>query len=46
MAFGGLQLNIITHKPTKKWAGTGEERVEKRDKCRGVAEGYQYAMSA
>ncbi len=46
MAFGG-RWSIVLHITTyQKWVGVGEERVEKRDKCGGVAEGCQCATSA
>jgi hypothetical protein len=46
VAFGG-RWSIILHTTTnQKWAGAVEERVEKRDKCGGVAEGCQCATSA
>jgi hypothetical protein len=30
----------------QKWAGAEERKMEKRDKCRGAAEGCQCATSA
>ncbi len=46
VAFGG-RWSIILHTTTnQKWAGTMEERVEKRDECGGVAEVCQCATSA
>jgi hypothetical protein len=46
VAFGGRWLIILHTTTNQKWAGAGEERVEKRDKCGGVAEGCICAMSA
>ncbi len=46
VAFGGC-WSIILHTTTnQKWAGAEEERVEKREKHGGVAEGCQCATSA
>ncbi len=38
MAFGSRWLIILHTTTNQKWAGAGEEKVEKRDKRRGVAE--------
>jgi hypothetical protein len=46
MAFGGCWLIILHTTTNQKWAGDEEERVEKRDKCWGMAEGCQCTMSA
>jgi hypothetical protein len=46
VAFGGHWLIILHTTTNQKWAGTVEERVEKRDKRGGVAEGCQCATSA
>ncbi len=46
VAFSGCWLIILHTTTNQKQAGTGEERVEKRDKHGGVAEGCQWATSA
>jgi hypothetical protein len=46
VAFGGPWLIILHTTTNQKWAGAGEERVEKRDECGGVAEGCKCATSA
>jgi hypothetical protein len=46
VAFGGHWLIILHTTNNQKWAGAGEERVEKRDEHGGVAEGCQCATSA
>jgi hypothetical protein len=39
-------INVFDSITNQKWVGTEEKRVEKRDECGGVAEGYQCATSA
>ncbi len=46
VAFGGRWLIILHTTTNQKWAGAVEERVEKRDERRGVAERCQCATSA
>ncbi len=46
VALGGRWLIILHTTTNQKWAGAGEERVEKRDKHGGVAEGCQCTTSA
>ncbi len=46
VAFGGRWLINFHTTINQKWAGAVEERVEKRDKRGGVAEGCQCSTSA
>jgi hypothetical protein len=45
VAFGSRWLIILHTTTNQKWAGMGDKRVEKRDKCGGVAKGCQCATS-
>jgi hypothetical protein len=46
VAFGSRWLIILHTTANQKWAGTVEERVEKRGERGGVAEGCQCTTSA